>query len=283
MVNKTIKIALIGKTNVGKSTLINKFVGEKISISNKKINTTQDLILGIKNISSTQIIFYDTPGSSLIKKTHNNSKFNKSIFWEAINLSDIIIYLIDSSKYNYNYIQSELKIINESGKFIILVFNKIDLIDNKIILKFIKELSSLKFIKEFFHISAKKNLNIKILVDFILSKAKKGKWLFKSQIISNKDDIFISSECTRNAILKYLHQEIPYNVKIKNINFKILKNKHIKIKQSIELKNFRHKPFILGKNGEIIKKIRQTSQKEISDILKSKVHLYLQVNKYNDN
>ncbi len=283
MQNKIIKIALIGKTNVGKSTLINNFVGEKISISNKKINTTQDLIIGIKNISNTQIIFYDTPGSSLVKKTHSNSKFNKSIFWEAINQSDIIIYLIDSSKYNYNYIHSELKIINESEKSIIIVFNKIDLIDNKIILKFIKELSCLEFLDEFFHVSAKKNLNIKVLIDYILSIAKKGKWLFKSKVISNKDDIFISSECTRNAILKYLHQEIPYNISIKNINFKILKNKHIKIKQSIELRNIRHKPFLLGKKGEIIKKIRQTSQKEISDILKSKIHLYLQVNKYNDN
>ena len=283
MQNKIIKLALIGKTNVGKSTLINNFVGEKISISNKKVNTTQDLIIGVKNILNTQIVFYDTPGSSLLKNNYNNSKYNKSIFWEAINQSDMIVYLIDSSKYNYHYILNELNIINESKKLIIIVFNKIDLINNRNILKFINDLKSLEFLEDFFHVSAKKNTNVNLLINYIISKAKKGKWIFKNKIISNKDDIFISNECTRNAILKYLHQEIPYNIVIKNLVFKVLKNKQIKIKQSIELKNYRHKPFILGKKGEIIKKIRQTSQKEISGVLKSKVHLYLQVNRYNDN
>ena len=82
--------------------------------------------------------------------------------------------------------------------------------------------------------------------------------------------------------MKYLHKEVPYNLNIRNVIFKALKNKDLKIKQSIELKNLRYKPIILGKNGDTIKKIRKCSQNDIASIMKSKVHLYLQVNKIND-
>ena len=92
----------------------------------------------------------------------------------------------------------------------------------------------------------------------------------------------MANECTRNAILKYLHKEIPYNITVRNLLFKLLNNNDIKIKQSIDLINMRYKPIILGENGGIIKKIRESSQKEIANIMQSKIHLYLQVNKIND-
>ena len=94
MPNRLLKIALIGKTNAGKSTLINSFVGEKISIINKKINTTQDLILGIKNIGETQIIFYDTPGSNFLKTTNIFQKKLKINLWEAIESVDLMLYIV---------------------------------------------------------------------------------------------------------------------------------------------------------------------------------------------
>ena len=114
------------------------------------------------------------------------------------------------------------------------------------------------------------------------SKAQNNKWIFSKNEISNKDNIFMSNECTRNAILKYLHKEIPYNVIVRNILFKTLYNKDVKIKQSIDLSNIRYKPIIIGRNGETIKKIREYSQNKISNIMKSKIHLYLKINKVND-
>ena len=92
----------------------------------------------------------------------------------------------------------------------------------------------------------------------------------------------MANECTRNAILKYLHKEIPYNIIVRNLLFKSLNNNDIKIKQSIDLTNSRYKSIILGKKGGTIKKIRECSQNEISNIMKSKIHLYLQVSKLND-
>ena len=282
MKKKLIKVALVGKTNAGKSTLVNSFVGEKISIINKKINTTQDLILGILNIDTTQIIFYDTPGSNFLKTSNLLQKKNKTHIWSAIDQVNLILYIIDSSKYNYQDIESDINKISEVNKSIILVFNKIDLIENEKILLYINELKKINYIESFFNISAKYNKGITNLSNYLRTKSITQEWLYKNDEITNKDDIFITNECTRNAILEFLHQEIPYNIKVRSLVFKYLKNHDLKIKQSIELQNERYKPIILGKKGNTIKRIRENSQNAIHKILNCKVHLYLQVNINND-
>ena len=282
MKKKLIKVALVGKTNAGKSTLVNSFVGEKISIVNKKINTTQDLILGILNIDTTQIIFYDTPGSNFLKTSDLLQKKIKTHIWSAIDQVNLILYIIDSSKYNYQDIESDINKISEVNKSIILVFNKIDLIENEKILFYINELKKINFIESFFNISAKYNKGITNLSNYLRTKSITQEWLYKNDEITNKDDIFITNECTRNAILEFLHQEIPYNIKVRSLVFKYLKNHDLKIKQSIELQNERYKPIILGKKGNTIKRIRENSQNAIHKILNCKVHLYLQVNINND-
>ena len=277
MKNKIIKIALIGKTNAGKSTLINTFVGEKISIINKKINTTQESIIGIKNIENTQIIFYDTPGSNFLKTTNLLQKKLKTNIWQSIDSVDLLIYLIDVTKYNIKEIIKDITKISEVNKTIIFVFNKIDLLDNKKILPMIEELKKIDQLNDFILISAKNYNGIDNLVKFLVTKSYCHKWLYDDNEISDKDDIYISNECTRNAILKYLHQEIPYNIIVSNELFKYLKSGDLKIKQIIELNNHRYKGIILGKKGENIKRIREESQNEIKDILNCKVHLYLKV------
>jgi GTP-binding protein Era len=277
MKNKIVKIAIVGKTNAGKSTLINNIIGEKISIQNKKINTTQDLIIGIKNINKTQILFYDTPGSNFIKSLNIQSKNLKTNLWSGIDESDLILYLVDSKTINLNFLFDQLEKIMEVNKKVILAFNKIDLIDSKNLLPIIKKVNDKYKIESFFNISAKNNIGILGLLNYLSNFAYLSSWIYKEDEISNKDDKFIINELLRETLLTYLHKEIPYNLTLNTTDYKVLKNNHIKIKQKIIINEKRYKKIILGKKGEMIKAIREDCQKKISKILKAKVHLYLEI------
>ena len=277
MKTKLITIAIVGKTNSGKSTFLNNAIGEKISITNRKVNTTQDLIKGIVNKNKTQMIFCDTPGYNTKKNKFSIQKKINSTVWNSIFTVDCILYFINSYQYNYQTIKDDLNKISESKKFITIVFNKIDLIKKDNLLSLTNKFKDLKYIDDFFYISAKYNQGLNKLSSYLEKKASFNKWIYNNNEISNKDDVYISNECTRNAILNFLHKEVPYNIDIKNSVFKFLKNKDIKIKQIIKINNKRYKPIILGKNGITIKRIREKSQNEISKIMKSKVHLYLKI------
>ncbi len=281
MKKKLLKISIVGRTNAGKSTLLNSIIGETLSIVNKKINTTEELILGIRNIKEHQLIFYDTPGLFYLKNIDQKKTKLKRNLWDGINESNLIIYLIDITKINLKEIIKNILKLKEVNKKIVITFNKNDLVDKKMILPKISELDKKFNDLFFFTISAKKKLGIQNLIDFLLKQSSIGTWQFNNNQISNKDDIFITNESTRNAILTNLHKEIPYNINIVNKLFKYLKNGQLKIKQDIEIKNLRYKKIILGKNGEKIKSIRIQSQSNISKILNTKVHLYINIIKSN--
>jgi len=277
MTSKILKIALVGRTNAGKSTLINKIVGEKISIQNKKINTTQVTVIGIKNIRETQLIFYDTPGSNFLKSLNAQSKNLKTNLWSGIDDSDIILYLIDSKTANSKFLFEQIIKLQEVKKKILIIFNKIDLISNKEILPLTSNLNKNFNIDSFFTISAKQNIGIENLLNYIDKFSYASSWVFKDDEITNKDDVFIVGELLRETMLTYLHKEIPYNVNIQTSNFKTLRNNDIKIKQKIIIKQPRYKKIILGKKGEMIKKIREDSQKKMSKIFNAKIHLYIEI------
>ena len=275
MQKKLLKICIVGKTNAGKSTLLNSLVGETVSISNKKINTTEDLIIGLVNLKNNQLIFYDTPGINNLNKNTNFKMNFKRNLWQGLNESDLIIYLIDIKNYYKDEIKNHILKLNETKKNIIIIFNKNDLINKKTVLPKIKELDSELKVDSYFSISARKNLGIDNLKNYLIKKTYFSEWIFNNNEITNKDDIFISNECTRSIILSLLNKEVPYNIEISNKTFKYLRKNELKIKQEIKISNNRYKKIILGKNGEKIKEIRTKSQKFISKILKTKVHLYI--------
>jgi len=277
MKKKLLKISIVGKTNAGKSTLLNNLIGETLSITNKKINTTEDLIMGISNIRNNQLIFYDTPGLQQIKNINRDNFKLKHNLWDGINKSDLILYLVDITKYKFDEIINNVNKLKETNKIIIIIFNKNDLIEKNIILPKIKELNEKIKIDSYFSISAKKKLGLINLQKYLLTKTYQNKWIYNENEISNKDDIFITNETTRNAILDLLHKEIPYNIKIINKDYKFLINGDLKIKQEIQFNNIRYKKIILGKKGEKIKEIRKKSQNNISKILGKRVHLYIKL------
>ena len=277
MKTKKLRISLVGRTNAGKSTLINRIVGEKISIQNKKINTTQDTIIGIRNIKESQLLFYDTPGSNFLKNLDSQSKKLKKNLWNGIDESDLILYLIDASSINTKFLFEQLEKINETKKKIIVAFNKTDLILNKKLLPIITKISNQFKVESFFTISAKKNIGIDDILKFLKKYTYPSKWEYLNDEITNKDDKFFLSELLRETLLTYLHKEIPYNISIRTTNFKELSKSDIKIKQKILINEKRYKKIILGKKGSMIKKIREECQKKIKSVFKKNIHLYIEL------
>ena len=163
--------------------------------------------------------------------------------------------------------------------YIIYRFLEVFAVNNNSLIFYIRGTSNSSNFKidSFFNISAIQNIGINNLLQYVKKFAYASKWIFKYDEITNKDDIFIIEELLRETMLTYLHKEIPYNVSIETSNFKTLRNHDIKIKQKIIINQSRYKKIIIGKKGEMIKKIREDSQKKMSQILNAKIHLYLEI------
>ncbi|WP_343154948.1 GTPase Era [Buchnera aphidicola (Pseudoregma panicola)] len=265
-------VLILGKTNVGKSTLFNKLIGNKISIISNRKNTTKKYILGVKNDINYQSIFIDTPGFNNKKYKKNKLKiFNKNFY------IDIIILVIDKIIWKK---EDEIifKNLNKHKRPIILVINKIDKIKNKkVLLPFFKNIyKNNKFFK-LIPISAKKEYNILELKNVIKKILPIRNHIFKKTFVTYNTKKFFISEIIREKFMYYLQQEIPYKLKFQTKTIKKMLNKELYIKTLVIVKNNRHKKIVIGKNGNMIKKCNIKSRAEIEKILKKKVHLYINV------
>jgi GTP-binding protein Era len=272
MSNKRIGYAcIIGPTNAGKSTLLNTIFKKKISIVSHKVQTTNFAIEVVKNHKNSKIIFIDTPG---LYNKKNNTNFLNDVNAE-VKRSDVVVIILDISIHLF-YEEILEKIIKSTKKPKILVFNKIDKVSKTFA---IEQINKSNFVKNFdviYYVSALKNKNIDNLLDGIASRLPEGDFENSINFETNiTKDIFFS-ELTREAVFKYLNQELPYQIYVKTYKFE-KESRNYKIYQNIYVKNDNHKKIFLGKNGSVIKKIGISARKEIEKILKHKVSLFLDV------
>tara|TARA_Y100000590_G_C15655532_1_gene990451 strand:- start:164 stop:1009 length:846 start_codon:yes stop_codon:yes gene_type:complete len=277
MRNKILYATLIGYTNSGKSTILNSIVGKNVSITNKKKNTTIDSVVGVLNLENIQLIINDTPGLGFKKNKLLNSKNLNSNLWNAINITSNIFYVIDASKKNIIIEENIINQLKKDNKKIIIILNKIDLIKKSKLIPIIDNISKKYNLKDIFPISAKFNLGL----DEFLLKIKKyailKKWIYDKEINTDKDNLFISNEITRNSLLINLNQEIPYSLKVITKKWKNIGKNRIIIHQNILISKNKYKKIILGKSGLMIKKIRIHSQKELFNFFNKKINLFLRV------
>ncbi|WP_343189607.1 GTPase Era [Buchnera aphidicola] len=260
------KITIIGKTNVGKSTLLNRLIKKKISIISYKSNTTQKNIKGIFTNKKHQFIYIDTPGCI----------YKKNFFYlkENINISDIIIFVINKNIWKIED-DNILQKIKKTKKPIILVINKIDCIKNKnILLPYINFIKNKFLFYSIIPISSKTGENINILHKIIKKILPKKKHIYTNNIITNYSDKKIIKEIIREKFINILNNELPYSIKIKLDYFKKKKIFYI-IKIIILVKNIRHKKIIIGKKGKIIKKCNILARKDLEKFFNKKVHLFM--------
>ncbi|VFP81459.1 GTPase Era [Buchnera aphidicola] len=270
------KVLIVGRTNVGKSTLLNQLIKSNVSIISHKKNTTQTHITGIYTNNLIQFELIDSPG---LKNNYFNKIEKKKLrdTFNLINETNIIIFLINS----FVWTQEEdrlLKYIQKNNNNYIMVINKIDLIYNKtLLLPFISKINKLIFNKEIFLISAKKNIYLKNLLIYIKKKIpiSNHKYLDNKKTTCKKK--FLVSEIIRETLINLLNQELVYSFTIFITDFyKNIKNKYI-ISSFIFIKNIRHKKIIIGKKGIKIKKCKIQSQYKIEKLFKKKIYLNIHV------
>ena len=275
MKNKFGFVSLTGRTNVGKSTLLNSFFQKKIAITSRKPQTTRNRILGILSEKDSQIVFLDTPGVHLGYKRQLNKVMNKiaSHCYEEV---DLVLFLIDRLKWQKEEenILNRLKTLN---KPVVLVINKIDRLKDKTkLLAFIKDITQKFNFLSIIPISALKKDNLLELKKIILNNLDSGPFHFPDDSITEFSDNFYISEIIREKAINRLGDELPYrlNVVIEKIN----DSKKLKtIYAAIITESKSQKGIILGKQGSMIKAIGTASRKELEKEFTKKINLQLWV------
>lgn len=279
-------IAVVGETNAGKSTLINKLVGENLSIVTPKPQTTRKNVLGIYTDDEMQAVFIDTPG--LHKRKSKLSDVLNSEAMKNIKDADLVLHVVTLKEKNIN--EFNLKIIEELKKInkkAILILNKEDLVSSEVVLSKIAEYSKSYEYKEIIPISAKtyKGARIDLILDKIKENLPKGPKYFPEDEYTDQDLRTIASEIIRLKVLKFVKEEIPHEIYIEILKFKqrkTTKNEDIiDIEANINVAKENHKGIVIGKDGSLLKQIGTTARLDLEKELGKKVNLklFVRVNK----
>ena len=265
-------VTLIGRPNVGKSTLINSIVGKKVAITSNKPQTTRNIIQGIYNDSDSQIVFVDTPG--IHKPSHKLGKtLNKQAYY-SIGDVDIILLLVDGSEElgkGDNYIIDSLK---ETNKPVILIINKIDKMTKEEILVKINEYKDLYDFKEIIPLSALKKNNIDTVVKVLKNYLTDSIKYYEDDMYTNKTIPFIIAETVREKVFNLTDEEVPHSITCVTENIEKKKDSYF-INVAIIVDRDSLKKIVIGKRGSKIKDIGTRARADIEELLDSKVYLDL--------
>ena len=270
-------VALIGEPNAGKSTLLNKMVGAKISIVTHKVQTTRTRIRGVSIEDQSQIIFIDTPG--LFKPRRRLDRAMVAAAWSGAADSDITLLLVEANRGLTEGVEKIISSISETGLNgkLALVINKIDKVDVNDLLSLSKKINEHHPFIETFMISAEKGKGVDDLKRWLALNLPEGPWLYPDDQISDMPLRMIAAEITREKLTLRLHQELPYQLTVETEKWEEKSDKSLRIEQMIYLSKLSHKGIVLGKKGETIKAISTASRLSLEEFLGSKVHLFLRL------
>ncbi len=269
-------VAILGAPNAGKSTLLNRLVGQKVSIVSPKAQTTRMRILGVLTEGKIQIGFIDTPGIFAPKRRLDSAMVNAA--WRSLEGADVVLLLVDASARQPDEktenIIAELK---KRKQKVTLVLNKIDKIELANLLPLAAQFNESGIVSDTFMISALGGDGLDDLKKHFMDKMPHGPWLFPEDQLSDLPERLLAAEVTREQIYRQLQQELPYAATVVPDAWENKKDGSFVIRQTIIVARQGHKPIVLGKAGARIKSIGQASRREIEKLLGHPVHLFLEV------
>ncbi len=266
-------VALIGATNAGKSTLLNRLVGAKVSIVSHKVQTTRAIVRGIAIHKTAQIVFMDTPG--IFKPRRRLDRAMVMSAWGGAKDADLIMLLIDSERGLRGDADAILQGLKDVHQPKILVLNKIDRVDPESLLKLTAAANEVVEFERTFMVSATTGSGCTDLLDFLTDRLPEGPWYYPEDQISDLPMRQLAAEITREKLFLRLHQELPYASHVETEKWEERKDGSVRIEQVIYVERDSQKKIALGKNGDAIKAISTASRKELSEILEQPVHLFL--------
>ncbi len=268
-------VALIGRPNVGKSTLMNHVLGQKISITSRKPQTTRHRILGINTKEAGQIVFMDTPGMHKVEKKALNRYLNKTADNVLFGV-DVVVWLIDGLSW-HEYDDVIFKKLERAGLPVVLAVNKVDKIKEKeALLTFFDEAKDKYPFQEILPVSALKGTNLDKLEKVLLNLLPENDLIYPADQITDRPERFLAAEIIREKLTRRLGDELPYSLTVEIERYEELKN-ITKIYAVIWAERSTQKNIVIGKQGEMLKKVGSDARVDIEKLIGQKVYLQLWV------
>ncbi|MBY6201963.1 GTPase Era [Maritalea mobilis] len=270
-------VALIGEPNAGKSTLLNRMVGAKVSIVTHKVQTTRARIRGVAIEGESQIVFVDTPG--LFRPRRRLDRAMVAAAWTGAADADVIVLLIEAHRGKTEGVDAIIDTLKDKaqGRRVALAINKIDRVEAPVLLKLTEEMNAAFPFEETYLISAEKGYGVADLRKWLAGAMPEGPWLYPEDQIADLPMRMIAAEMTREKLTLRLHQELPYQLTVETESWEERKDGSARIDQVVYVARDGHKGILLGKGGETIKAVSKAAREELEEFLGRKVHLFLQV------
>lgn len=270
-------VALIGEPNAGKSTLLNRMVGAKVSIVTHKVQTTRARIRGVCMAGQSQIVFVDTPG--IFRPRRRLDRAMVSAAWGGAADADIVVLLIEAHRGLTEGAEAIIAALKErgDGQPVALAINKIDRVKAEVLLDLAQRLNAEFPFAKTFMISAEKGYGVDDLRDWLAGEVPPGPWFYPEDQIADLPLRMIAAEVTREKLTLRLHEELPYQLTVETEAWEERPDGSARIDQVIYVARDGHKGIVLGKGGETIKAISTAARHDLADFMGRPVHLFLQV------
>jgi GTP-binding protein Era len=266
-------VALIGAPNAGKSTLINRLVGTKVSIVSHKVQTTRSTIRGIAMAGRTQIVFVDTPGIFRPKRRLDRAMVDTA--WGGARDADVVALLIDAANWMSDDIKELVQKLADIRQPKVLLLNKIDLVPREKLLGLAAEANTALPFDRTFMISALSGDGIDAFLAYLAATLPEGPWLYPEDEVSDVPLRALAAEITREKLFERLHQELPYQATVETEQWKEQRDGSVRVEQTIFVERESQKKIVIGAGGATVKAISTAARKEISAIAETPVHLFL--------